>query len=99
MYGRKGKRVKRWLALVFVVAAAAFAAASASPTGSILGTDLAIAKTCYSGYVHAVVPWSSSHRCLRSGQYCKKERNPTYHQYDFQCVDGKLRKQKKGQKK
>ena len=41
--------------------------------------------------MHAVFPWG--HRCIRAGQFCKKVRNPEYHKYGFQCVNGKLRKQ------
>jgi hypothetical protein len=89
--------MKRWLALP-VVAAAVFAAAAVLPARVPVGVQSAYAKPCSAKFVHAVFPWG--HRCIRGGQYCKKERNPEYHKYGFQCVNGKLRKetgQRKGQ--
>ena len=70
----------------------AFVAAALSPGHlSVLGVQNASAKTCHKGYVHAVLPWGE--RCLRAGERCKKVRNPEYHRYQFQCVNGKLRAQ------
>ena len=82
------------IALIAIVAVAAFAAAAVSPAGSPgIGPQSAYAHSCFAGggYVHAVFPWG--HRCIRAGQFCKKVRNPEYHKYGFQCVNGKLRKQ------
>jgi hypothetical protein len=82
------------LALVVVVAAAAFAAAAISPIQApVLGAQSAYASHCKPGFKHADVSWSSKPRCLKAGQFCKKVRNPEYHKYGFQCVNGKLRKQ------
>ncbi len=90
--------MKRWLALLVVIAAAAYAAAALSPSTPLAGVQNAYAKPCYAGggYVHAVFPWG--HRCIRAGQYCKKSQNPQYHRYGFQCVNGELRKKKKAKK-
>jgi hypothetical protein len=75
-----------------VFAAAAFAVAALSPSRiAAVGAENAYANTCHKGYVHAVFPWGQ--RCLRAGEYCKKVRNPQYHRYNFQCVNGKLRHQ------
>jgi hypothetical protein len=85
--------MKGRLLLVALVAAMAFAAAAVSPSvGVVAFTSSASAKTCAPGFTHAVVSWSSYHRCLRQGQYCKKVRNPEYRKYGFLCVNGKLRK-------
>lgn len=86
--------MRRWLLLLVVAATAAFAVAAVSPARTpVVGTQNAYAKTCHKGYVHANFPWGE--RCVRAGQYCKKVRNPEYHKYNFQCVNGKLRKQPK----
>jgi len=77
---------RAWLPGIALVAAMLIAAGSAPAA-----TPSSAAKTCHKGYVHANFPWGE--RCVRSGQYCKKVRNPEYHKYLFQCVDGKLRKQ------
>jgi hypothetical protein len=77
---------------VVVVAAAVFLAAAISPgQAPVVGAQSAYANHCYKGYVHANFSWGT--RCIRAGQYCKKVRNPEYHKYGFQCVNGKLRKQ------
>jgi len=83
------------LALLAVVAVAAFAALAVLPARApLVGTPNAYAKDCPPGFTHAVVSWTTRHRCLKAGQYCKKVRNPDYHKYGFQCVNGKLRKQR-----
>jgi hypothetical protein len=89
--------MRRWVAAFVVVAAAsALAGAGLSPAGASVGRQHAYAKTCTTaqkakGFVSAGFPWGQ--RCIRAGQYCKKVRNPEYHKYNFQCVNGKLRKQ------
>ena len=82
--------MKRWLALV-VVAVAGFATMTVVPAQSAVRAQKASAKACHSGYTLAKFPWGD--RCIRTGQYCKKVRNPEYHKYGFQCVNGKLKKQ------
>jgi hypothetical protein len=50
------------------------------------------AKSCSSGYTHAVMP-DGSHKCLRAGQFCSRKRvwQRTYHRYGFHCkVNGHL---------
>ena len=80
-------------AVVAAIAPAAASSAHAAPTAPPV-------KTCHKGYgvlqkdktwKAAVFSWGQ--RCVRSGQYCKKVRNPEYHKYNFQCVNGQLRKQ------
>ena len=83
--------IKR-LGMLFSVAAAGILSAAAGQSSAAVNGLQQSSRTCHSGYVHATFPWGE--RCLRSGQYCKKVRNPLYHKYNFQCVDGKLRLQK-----
>ena len=89
--------MKLWLAMLGTVVLAAIAATTAS---SAVATPAASLKTCHKGYgipqkvgpnLAAVFSWGE--RCVRAGQYCKKVRNPEYHKYNFQCVNGELRKQ------
>jgi hypothetical protein len=82
--------MKRRLVLA-VVAVAAIATVAVTPAQSGVRVHEVSAKTCHSGYTLAHFPWGD--RCIRPGQYCKKVRNPEYHKYKFQCVNGKLRKQ------
>jgi len=89
--------MKRWLVLA-VVAVLVFAAAGVLPARSPVGAaQAALAKTCHKGYTLASFPWGL--RCIRVGQYCKKEQNPEYHKYQFQCVNGKLMRLPPGKKK
>jgi hypothetical protein len=72
---------RRWVvALVTaVVAGAPIAAAPAAKPGPIAIQ----AKTCGSGYTHAVI--NRSHKCLRRGQYCSQSADRQYHRYGFHC--------------
>ncbi len=81
------RAMRAWLPGIALVAALLIAAG----TTTAATTPSAAAKTCHRGYVHAAFPWGE--RCLRAGQYCKKVRNPEYHKYVFQCVNGKLKKE------
>jgi len=82
--------MRRWLA-VAVAVGAVFATVTVVPAQGSVRAQNATAKTCHSGYTLAIFPWGT--RCIRSGQYCKKVRNPEYHKYSFQCVNGKLMKE------
>lgn len=66
----------------------ALVAACALATPALLGGSAVapapvIAKTCSSGYKHAVI--GGSHKCLRRGQYCARARDREYHRYGFHC--------------
>ena len=81
-------RVRLMLLAAAFVLAVALAGGTAQAASA---ANAASAKTCHQGYTLATFSWGQ--RCIRSGQYCKKVRNPEYHKYNFQCVNGKLRKQ------
>jgi hypothetical protein len=83
--------MRKWL-VVAAVSGMALAAGFSPARTPAVGTPSAAANHCYKGYVHANLPWGV--RCLRAGERCKKVRNPEYHKYNFQCVNGKLRLQK-----
>jgi hypothetical protein len=59
--------MKRHLSILAL--AAAFAAV---PAGVVPGPAVVAAKSCSSGYTHAVVP-GGSHKCLRAGQFCSRK--------------------------
>jgi hypothetical protein len=60
------------------VVAASLAAFPAAP---------AIAHTCTSaGTKHAVI--NGSHKCLKTGQFCRRASNAQYRRYGFRCVTG-----------
>lgn len=69
---------RRSLALLASVALVA-----AAPAASPVAPSAAIAKSCGSGYTHAVI--SGSHKCLRRGQYCARGSDRQYHRYGFHC--------------
>lgn len=48
-----------------------------------IAPQVATAKSCSSGYVHAII--SGSHKCLRRGQYCARSQDVVYHRYGFHC--------------
>ena len=74
----------------------ALALAAAAPVGSLAtpvggGPQAVAAHKCSAGYTHAHLPWGQ--KCLRAGQFCKKDRNRVYHRYDYHCKrDGHLRR-------
>jgi hypothetical protein len=73
--------VKYRLAIVLAALVAGFAGGTVgAPVGA---TEPAYAKTCSSGYTHAVLPWG--HKCLRAGQYCKHSADRYYHRYGYHC--------------
>jgi hypothetical protein len=77
--------MKRRLAAL-VVAASIAGAAPAAVGGSPLAPAPAFAKSCSSGYTHAVMP-DGAHKCLRAGQFCSRKRawQRTYKRKGFYC--------------
>jgi hypothetical protein len=60
--------------------------------GSVAGVDVAgvaqaapfaSAKSCSSGWTHAVI--GGEHKCLRAGQFCRHELDRQYHRYGYHC--------------
>jgi hypothetical protein len=88
--------MKRRLAVLFVAASVAGAAPAVAPQlgGPLLSAPAASAKTCSSGYTHAVMP-DGAHKCLRAGQFCSRRSawQRTYKRKGFYCPpSGHLRR-------
>jgi hypothetical protein len=69
------------LAALSLAAAAPVAQAPAQPAAHVVA-----AKSCPSGYPHAVMP-DGSHKCLHAGEYCKRKHSwqRAYHRHGFHC--------------
>lgn len=83
------RRTVGLLAALALVAAAPAASAPAHATAPVVA-----AKSCSSGYTHAVVP-GGAHKCLRAGQFCSHRRGyqRVYHAHGFHCKrNGHLRR-------
>jgi len=52
--------------------------------GSPVAPPSAVAKTCSSGFTHAVV--NGSQKCLRRGQFCARASDRQYRRYGFRCL-------------
>ncbi len=77
--------MKRRLAALAVALCTFAAAPAVAPVlpGSPVTPSAAVAKTCSTGYKHAVI--GGSHKCLRRGQFCARAKDSTYHRYGFHC--------------
>jgi hypothetical protein len=64
----------------FVVAALAAAAVAVS----VGAPGIASAKTCPSGYTHAVI--SGEQKCLHAGEYCSHLEAAQYRRYHYVCT-------------
>ena len=78
-------RRRRLVGLVITAALAIGAPVAASPVAASADERASVttARTCSSGYRHAVLP--SGHRCLRRGQFCARRYDRYYHRYGFHC--------------
>jgi hypothetical protein len=75
--------------LLLVLASLCVALVLAGPVSSAPAAPQALAKTCSSGWQHAVI--GGEHRCLRRGQFCAVRYDRTYHRYGYHCHSGRLR--------
>jgi hypothetical protein len=82
-------RVRRRVLHALIIAALAVGAGTAGSNADQPASIVA-AKSCGSGYTHAVLP--NGHKCLRAGQYCKKAWDSRYHKYGFHCHGQRLKK-------
>lgn len=86
--------LKRRLALLLVAGAlGGLPAAAAAPAQPATSPQAVSAKTCSSGWKHAVI--GGSHKCLRRGQLCARRYKRQYRRYGFRCnrrdADGRWR--------
>jgi hypothetical protein len=85
MRSLKTRTVALLAALALVGAVPAASVDAASPPHAIA------AKSCSAGYTHANLSWGE--KCLRAGQFCKKDANREYHRYGYHCKrNGHLRR-------
>jgi hypothetical protein len=79
-------------ALGFAAALALTAAAPSaiSTAGESSSPPIRAAKSCSSGWKHAVI--GGKHKCLRPGQFCSKSKDGQYHKYGFHCHSGRLKR-------
>lgn len=70
----------------FATAAAtvALAVCACVPTAAPATPVATSAKTCRSGYVHAVI--GGSEKCLRRGEFCAHRLDRQYRRYGFHCT-------------
>jgi len=73
--------MRKVVAALFVAASLAAAAPATVPAHAPI--QATAAKTCSSGWKHAVI--NGSHKCLRRGQFCAQSADRQYHRYGFHC--------------
>lgn len=84
------RRVAGLLATLALLGAVPAASVEAAPQAA---PQAFTAKSCGSGYTHAVMP-DGAHKCLRAGQFCSRRGGwqQAYHRYGFHCkLNGHLR--------
>jgi hypothetical protein len=80
----------RALGMLAALALIAAAPAASGTAGQGSAPSITAAKSCSSGYKHAVI--GGKHKCLRKGQFCSKSKDGQYHKYGFHCHNGRLKK-------
>jgi hypothetical protein len=75
--------VKRRIAILLVAALAAFGASGAHAASPTFRPDV-LAKTCSSGYTHAVI--GGVEKCLRAGEFCAHSYDGQYRRYGYRCI-------------
>jgi hypothetical protein len=82
------------LALTVAIVSPALAGPAVSKTADQQLTHQIAARpaaSCSSGYTSANLSWG--HKCLRAGQFCKRDKNAEYHRYGYHCPsNGHLRR-------
>lgn len=78
---------RRTVVLLALIALAGAGLGTATPSNSAT-QPFSAAKTCSSGYTHAVLPWG--HKCLRRGQLRKVSGDRYYQRYGLHCHTGRL---------
>jgi hypothetical protein len=72
--------------IVTLVIGLALAAASPVAAHEVRSAPAAahVAKSCSSGYTHAVI--GGSQKCLHAGEFCAKRYRKQYRRYGYRCV-------------
>jgi hypothetical protein len=74
------RRIWTWLVVLAVAAVAATGAPAQPPA---YGTK-AVAKSCSSGFKHAVI--GGAQKCLRAGEFCSHAHDSQYRRYGYRCI-------------
>jgi len=76
----------RWtrLAVFAATVAASVAAATGAPAQPLAPAPSAVAKTCSSGFKHAVI--GGAEKCLRGGEFCTHAYDSQYRHYGYRCT-------------
>jgi hypothetical protein len=69
---------------VAALAAASLAAAAPATAPAQAPATATIAKSCSSGWKHAVI--GGSQKCLRRGQFCAHRYDRQYRRYGYRCT-------------
>jgi len=72
------------LAVFAATLAASVAAATAAPAQPLVAGPSAVAKTCSSGFRHAVI--GGAEKCLRAGEFCAHAFDSQYRRYGYRCI-------------
>jgi hypothetical protein len=72
----------RWFAVLLTAAALVGWPAASAPAQP--APHAVAAKTCSSGYKHAVI--GGVHKCLRAGQFCTRRYDSQYRRYGYRCI-------------
>jgi len=83
MLGYSPASMNRRLAILALVLAGFVAGGTASAAAPTTIPPLAVAKTCSSGWKHAII--AGEHKCLRAGQFCTRRYDTQYHRYGYHC--------------
>ena len=91
MYEPATRAYVRAMRRLLVAALAAASLAAGTPAASAHAPiEATAAKSCSSGWKHAVI--NGSHKCLRRGQFCARSADRQYHRYGFHCHNGRLKR-------
>jgi len=72
------------LAVLAATVAASVAAATGAPAQPLAPAPSAVAKTCSSGFRHAVI--GGAEKCLRAGEFCTHAYDSQYRRYLYRCI-------------
>src|SRR5262249_35369515 len=82
--GSKPPRLLRRLKLLVAIGLAAVTAGAGTPAHSQVAAPVSIAKTCGSGYTHAII--GGQEKCLRAGEFCTHKYDYQYRRYGYRCI-------------
>jgi hypothetical protein len=73
--------VRRYFALLISLVALAVGIGGATGASA---TPTTVAKTCSTGYRHAVI--GGAEKCLRAGEFCTHSYDRQYQRYGYRCI-------------